>query len=212
MDPEFLDTEGEHEHDPAVSSTSTKFEGFLNHAKLNRWISVIVRTMGADLFRYKGVLSIAGVDQKFVFQGVGMLFSGDFSSTKWGPDETRECRFVFIGRNLDKKKLIDGFMACKCSEDEGIKQQFQEQLLGMAKDNMHAEIRQLCVEREITADYGNKIGQTALHIAGVWGAVEAGEALLDHGAEINAQNELDGSTREPATLQLSRMRHSITNV
>ena len=30
MDPEFLNTDGEHEHDPTVSSTSTKFEGFLN--------------------------------------------------------------------------------------------------------------------------------------------------------------------------------------
>ena len=28
-------------------------------------------------------------------------------------DEVRECRFVFIGRNLDKNELIDGVMACK---------------------------------------------------------------------------------------------------
>jgi len=63
------------------------------------------------------VLSVAGMEQKFVFQGVGMLFSGGFSDTEWGPDEKRECRFVFIGRDLDKKLLIDGFMKCKCSEN-----------------------------------------------------------------------------------------------
>merc|ERR1719327_1171034 len=57
MDPEFLNTEGEHEHDPTVSSTSVKFEGFLNVNKLNRWIGEILGTMGANLYRYKGVLS-----------------------------------------------------------------------------------------------------------------------------------------------------------
>jgi G3E family GTPase len=112
MDPEFLDTEGEHEHDPSVSSTSTKFDGYLNVNKLNEWIGEIIQTMGADLFRYKGVLSVAGMDQKFVFQGVGMLFSGGFVEATWGT-EKRECRFVFIGKNLDKKALIDGFMQCK---------------------------------------------------------------------------------------------------
>eukprot|EP01048_Picozoa_sp_COSAG05_P026119 COSAG05_NODE_6970_length_873_cov_1.290698_2_plen_119_part_00 len=57
------------------------------------------------------------MNQKFVFQGVGMLFSGGFSDSLWGPDETRECRFVFIGKNLDLKKLNDGFVDCKCTEE-----------------------------------------------------------------------------------------------
>ena len=116
MDPEFLNVDGEHEHDPRVSSTSTKFEGFLNVKKLNFWISEIIKEMGANLFRYKGVLSVAGHNNKFVFQGVGMLFSGSFVDAEWADGEKRENRFVFIGRDLDKKKLIDGFMACQCSE------------------------------------------------------------------------------------------------
>lgn len=115
IDPEFLDTEGEHQHDPTVSSMSTKFSGHLNINKLESWISEIIQTMGADLFRYKGVLSVAGMDQKFVFQGVGMLFSGGFIDATWGADEERECRFVFIGKNLDKDVLNNGFMDCKCS-------------------------------------------------------------------------------------------------
>ena len=40
--------------------------------------------------RCTGVLSVAGMDSKFVFQGVGMLFSGGFVETQWGADETRE--------------------------------------------------------------------------------------------------------------------------
>jgi len=116
MDPAFLDTEAEHEHDPRVSSISTRFEGFLNVKKLKLWIDDIIGTMGANLFRYKGVLSVAGMEQKFVFQGVGMLFSGSFIDTEWGAVEKRECRFVFIGKDLDKKALLDGFMACQCSD------------------------------------------------------------------------------------------------
>ena len=46
------------------------------------WISGILQEMGANLFRYKGVLSVAGMDEKFVFQGVGMLFSGGFINAK----------------------------------------------------------------------------------------------------------------------------------
>lgn len=121
MDPEFLKTDAEHEHDPTVSSISTKFEGYLNVNKLERWIGQIVQTMGANLFRYKGVLNVAGMKEKFVFQGVGMLFSGCFSDAEWAPDEKRECRFVFIGKNLDKKGLIDGFMDCKCSSETRFK-------------------------------------------------------------------------------------------
>ena len=114
MDPEFLDTESEHEHDQRVTSTSARFEGELNVNKLERWIGELMRDKGEDLFRYKGVLAVKGVEQKFVFQGVHMLFGGDFSEDigLWKEGETRECRFVFIGRNLDHKALQEGLMDC----------------------------------------------------------------------------------------------------
>ena len=118
MDPEFLDTEAEHEHDDRVTSTSSKFEGALNVNKLERWIGEIMQSKGEDLFRYKGVLAVKGMDKKFVFQGVHMLFGGGFSSevAPWKEGETRECRFVFIGRNLDHEELQKGLMDCKAEE------------------------------------------------------------------------------------------------
>ena len=118
MDPEFLDTEAEHEHDDRVTSTSSKFEGALNVNKLERWIGELMQTKGEDLFRYKGVLAVKGMDQKFVFQGVHMLFGGGFSSevAPWREGETRECRFVFIGRDLDHEELQQGLMDCKAEE------------------------------------------------------------------------------------------------
>ena len=118
MDPEFLDTDAEHEHDQNVTSISSRFKGELNVNKLERWIGELMQTKAEDLFRYKGVLAVKGMDQKFVFQGVHMLFGGDFSHEigLWKDGEDRECRFVFIGRDLDHQELEAGLLECKAEE------------------------------------------------------------------------------------------------
>ncbi|DAC55046.1 MAG TPA: GTP-binding protein [Candidatus Poseidoniales archaeon] len=115
LDPEFLDTEAEHEHDDRVTSTSYKFAGELNVNKLQSWIGKLMREQGEDLFRYKGVLAVKGMDAKYVFQGVHMLFGGEFSEEigLWKKGEQRECRFVFIGRDLDPEALQQGLVACQ---------------------------------------------------------------------------------------------------
>jgi len=112
FDPEFLDTDGEHEHDSSVTSLAVKVEKDVNMNMLNSWIGRLVTEDGANLYRYKGVIAVKGMDQKFVFQGVGMLFNGGFDEMKWKPGEKRESRFVFIGKNLDAEQLRAGFMAC----------------------------------------------------------------------------------------------------
>jgi len=117
FDSEFLDTDGEHQHDSSVSSVSCKFLGELNENKLQRWIGEIIPNQGVDLFRYKGVFACKGYEQKYVFHGVHMLFKGEFADVKWKKDETRECRFVFIGRNLDKKALEDGVRRCRAETE-----------------------------------------------------------------------------------------------
>lgn len=118
MDPEFLDVDAEHQHDERVTSTSLKFEGELNINKLQQYIGKLMREDGENLFRYKGVLAVKGVQEKYVFQGVHMLFGGDFSREigLWKDDEVRECRFVFIGRDLDHEALKQGLMDCQAEE------------------------------------------------------------------------------------------------
>eukprot|EP00949_MAST-11_sp_MAST-11-sp1_P002376 g2376.t1 len=114
FEPDFLTNfDEEHQHDTTVTSCSVKFEGELLSRALEEWIGKIIREKGADLFRYKGVLACKGMEEKFIFQGVGMLFSGGFSTLKWKSGEARECRFVFIGRNINQKELVDGVMACR---------------------------------------------------------------------------------------------------
>ena len=122
FEPAFLtNIDEEHQHDERTSSCSARFEGELLHLLLSMWIKSLIREKGADLFRYKGVMACKGMKQKYIFQGVGMLYSGGFSALQWGDDETRECRFVFIGRNLDNADLIAGFNACKVDAAQSLR-------------------------------------------------------------------------------------------
>ena len=66
---------------------------------------------GTDIFRMKGILHVAGVDNRFVFQGVHMLFDGR-EDRPWHPQEKRASDLVFIGRQLDREALTRGFEAC----------------------------------------------------------------------------------------------------
>lgn len=117
FDPEFLDEDAEHMHDETVSSVSCRIKGNINQLMLSNWIQRLITEEGANLYRYKGILSVKGVEQKFIFQGVGMLFDGDFSDMRWGiPEDERENVFVFIGKNLDHDWLRDCFKACIVSD------------------------------------------------------------------------------------------------
>ncbi|MFM7447600.1 MAG: CobW family GTP-binding protein [Leptolyngbyaceae cyanobacterium] len=110
IDPEFLN-ETAHEHDETVGSVALVESGQLDGEKLNNWIGELLRTQGPDIFRMKGILTIAGEDNRFVFQGVHMLFDGR-QDRPWKPNETRKNELVFIGRNLNETQLKAGFQAC----------------------------------------------------------------------------------------------------
>jgi len=113
MDPEFLNSDAEHEHDQSVSSLSITQLGDVNLQDLQNWMGDLLTEKGADMFRMKGVISVAHASQRYVYQGVHMLFQGMFDDDHvWGTDEIRESKLVFIGKNLDKAALTDGFKAC----------------------------------------------------------------------------------------------------
>ena len=109
-DPEFLDPEAEHQHDLTVTSVGIEVDGDLDLDRLNDWLSDLLRTKGTDIFRSKGILSIAGWEERYVFQGVHMLLDGRPNGV-WGSGERRN-RLVFIGRNLDRASLEAGFKSC----------------------------------------------------------------------------------------------------
>ncbi|MEM7311499.1 MAG: GTP-binding protein, partial [Planctomycetota bacterium] len=103
----------EHTHDETVGSIALDLEGEVDGNKLNAWMSRLLQTQGPDIFRMKGILAVAGVDERFVFQGVHMLFDGQ-PGVPWG-DAPRSSRLVFIGRNLDEDSLSQGLMGCRAA-------------------------------------------------------------------------------------------------
>jgi G3E family GTPase len=100
----------DHEHDEEVTSVGITVPGDLDAKLLNGWLSNLLRTQGPDIFRMKGVLSIKDQPNRFVFQGVHMLFDGR-PDRPWD-GEPRTNKLIFIGRNLDREQLNADFRAC----------------------------------------------------------------------------------------------------
>merc|ERR1712086_1045965 len=67
MDPEFLNTEAEHEHDTTVSSIGVDLPGDVDLRMLEKWIGTLLREKASDIYRMKGVLSIQGESQKYQY-------------------------------------------------------------------------------------------------------------------------------------------------
>jgi G3E family GTPase len=110
IDPNFLGEEA-HEHDQTVGSIAIVQPGALDGEKLNDWLSELLRTQGEQIFRMKGILHLAGREQRYVFQGVHMIFDGR-PDRLWHPDEPRTNQLVFIGRNLNEVELKASFSKC----------------------------------------------------------------------------------------------------
>jgi G3E family GTPase len=71
----------------------------------------LLGTKGADLYRFKGILSVANENRRVVFQGVHMIFDGR-PDRPWRDGERRESRLVFIGKDLDREALRKSFEGC----------------------------------------------------------------------------------------------------
>lgn len=116
FDEEFLNVDGEHQHDGTIKSVGIQFDDALDMSKLNAWLSRLLEKQGVDIFRSKGVLNIEGSEARYVFQGVHMLMgfssSSDSDVRPWKAGEVRTNKLVFIGRNLDRAQLEENFKAC----------------------------------------------------------------------------------------------------
>ena len=100
----------DHHHAEDVTSVGISTPGDLDEKKLSDWLGTLLRTKGQDIFRMKGVLAVKGRSMRFVFQGVHMLMDGK-PDREWG-NEPRHNTLIFIGRNLDRKELNEGFRSC----------------------------------------------------------------------------------------------------
>lgn len=120
-DPNFFVEEDEKKiHDlELVQSVGLQFTGNLHAQWFNMFMMDLLRERAEDLYRTKGVLSFHGQgDVKFVFQGVHEQINFGPSNKPWAKDEERINKFVFIGKNLDRKDLTKSLMECLYKEEE----------------------------------------------------------------------------------------------
>ncbi|KAJ7962812.1 COBW domain-containing protein 1-like [Quillaja saponaria] len=101
----------DHSHDPGISSVSIVCEGSLDLEKANIWLGTLLLERSEDIYRMKGLLSVQGMNERFVFQGVHDIFQGS-PDRLWGADEPRINKIVFIGKKLDAQELEKGFKSC----------------------------------------------------------------------------------------------------
>jgi len=121
VNPNFLteDEEDKMEHrTDLVQSVGVQFEGNLHAQWFNMFMMDLLKERAADLYRTKGLLSFQGQGStKFVFQGVHEQINFGPSKEPWKDDETRVNKFVFIGKNLDRKSLTKSLMECLYKEE-----------------------------------------------------------------------------------------------
>ncbi|MEM8638696.1 MAG: GTP-binding protein [Cyanobacteria bacterium P01_G01_bin.54] len=110
MNPEFLKGTAP-KHDKTVGSITLVESGEVDEMKFSAWLDQLMGEQGQDIFRMKGILNIAGANNRCVFQGVHMTFEGG-QDRPWQPDEPRTNELVFIGRNLRQMNLAESFRAC----------------------------------------------------------------------------------------------------
>lgn len=79
--------------------------------KLESFLALLVDRYGADMLRYKGILSVAGRDECIVFQGVHAMLGAE-PGKPWPPGAARSSTLVFIGRKLPCALFEDGLGLC----------------------------------------------------------------------------------------------------
>ncbi|MDR3097244.1 MAG: GTP-binding protein [Paraburkholderia sp.] len=97
------DHEHGHRHDPSVNSVSLVFERPFDRERLESGLRALLAAQGDDVFRMKGIFSVAGDERRHILQAVHRQF--DLHAAEPWASEARESKIVFIGRNLDRQRL-----------------------------------------------------------------------------------------------------------
>ena len=107
--------EHEHSHASDVGTFSIVRKGMeVCPIEFARWTRRVAmpedpETRGS-LYRCKAVLASTGASHKLIFHAVADVMERSDGDC-WAPDETRSCRIVFIGKNLDRKWFEESFEA-----------------------------------------------------------------------------------------------------
>ena len=106
-----------HDHKTPIASLSVELPGSINHPLFRYWLSTLLFDHSDHIYRMKGIVNIAGRDEKLIFQAVHRLFE-DRPGPCWQDGEKRVSRMVFIGENIDRDFIVEGFKGCLEKEDK----------------------------------------------------------------------------------------------
>lgn len=102
----------DHQHDDTIGSLSLTLDQPIHLTKFENWMADLRANKGQDLLRYKGILDVHGQNKRLAIQGVHMMMEGS-ALAPWPEGAARQSKLVFIGRDLDRKALREGFDACR---------------------------------------------------------------------------------------------------
>jgi G3E family GTPase len=100
-----------HNHLQNIDTVCIEKAGALDGFKISLWFREVIAEFGDKILRMKGVLDLKGDNDQFLLQGVHWDFEGR-PGRRWGANEQRINRVVFIGRKLDADKIARGFDNC----------------------------------------------------------------------------------------------------
>lgn len=121
---EFDDEDGYHEcgptcghnhhhihHSDEVGSFVFRSDRPFDPERLEDFLGGLVQVYGPDLYRYKGILYIKGINRRMLFQGVHMMLGAE-PGKAWQTSEKPNTRLVFIGRKLPQDIFTQGLEQC----------------------------------------------------------------------------------------------------
>jgi G3E family GTPase len=106
-----------HAHGDDIATFAWRGTSALDLEKVEEFLGLVVERYGDDLLRYKGVLDVAGRDDRIVLQGVQRMVGCD-AGRRWGADAARGSVIVFIGRRLPQALLVRGLDLCAAGADQ----------------------------------------------------------------------------------------------
>lgn len=100
--PSHHDHEEEHDHDEEINAVNVILEAGFEPTLLVKQLQELVQQ--EEIYRVKGFVTVPNKPMRLVMQGVGQRFDY-FYDRPWQPNETRQTRLVFIGRDLNQERI-----------------------------------------------------------------------------------------------------------
>lgn len=84
-------------------------EKAMDQMKLGMWLDAFLQFNQDSIYRIKGIVNIAGFDNRVVLQSVHTQIQATVGKA-WDKDEKRESKIVIIGKSLNKDVITDNLM------------------------------------------------------------------------------------------------------